>query len=361
MFKDSYKKANDTIKIPNQSRERIKNRLIVAEADRDIKKEKESIINRLFRSNAVLSATFAVLLIVTIGVWIYNPPFMYLDGADSKSADNSGIKRNEQPILDGQEDAIFDTQGREPQSPMPESSNEDVRQPASTGNDKIGVGSYLTYIPYYEVANSIDEIKFDDSIKGENVSEINDDMVVDESGYVYEIKSGGNIGIYSPRDNIKQISSISCKGAKSLLVSKNRLAVISEKRYDKAQIKTQADIFDVSDRRNPQNIGTIEINGKLEASCMYVEFLYVVTRENAKSQNQEDISTYVPSYTDLNGINYVPLEDIYFESKPLTSSVITILSINMEDAVVCDAQGALGYSRVVYSENGRRRVAGEGE
>lgn len=117
----------------------------------------------------------------------------------------------------------------------------------------------------------------------------------------------------------------------------------------------RADIYDVSDRSAPKLVNTYSQDGSYQSSRLIGDKLYIVTNKTVYGQylTEDNLSTYVPSYSVGGEKNYIPAEDIYLRmnnNQPYQEGYLFVCGVDISGEVkYVSGQAILGCGNTMYA------------
>ncbi|HWR26341.1 MAG TPA: beta-propeller domain-containing protein [candidate division Zixibacteria bacterium] len=200
------------------------------------------------------------------------------------------------------------------------------------------------------------------NIQVEGVDEA--DFVKNDGKYIYVLSQRKLVIVDAyPAVDAKTLSEITVSGRpRDMFVNDNRLIVFTEEdgqvmafpEYDYRPMprytpRTTAFIYDISDRKKPEQIANYSINGNYFQSRMIGDFVYFIVKDNVYYYNE---FVDVPSVRQ--GSVKIMAPDVYYFDNPEQNYVFhTIASINVKSDKEINAKSfMMGYSDNLYvSEN----------
>lgn len=112
------------------------------------------------------------------------------------------------------------------------------------------------------------------------------------------------------------------------------------------------EIYDISDRENPDLVKEIEIDGTYFDSRMIGDYIYVVSSEYSYyffRYNQGNYSLNIPEITIDNNTKKIPSDQIYYADSPDVVDTMThVISINLDGLNVNEKSFLIGISQNMY-------------
>lgn len=185
------------------------------------------------------------------------------------------------------------------------------------------------------------------NIQVEGVDEA--DIVKTDGEYIYVISDQKVVIVKAyPAEEAAVLSKIIVNGTlKQIFINKKRLVVFYEN-HSRSEIKTFIDVYDISDRENPEVKREISFDGRYFSSRMIGDYVYVVVKKAAQLVKDEVV---LPEMQSEGVTKVMCASEIYYSDIPHCGYVFTtIVAVNVcEDEQEPSCETILsGYTTNVY-------------
>jgi len=185
------------------------------------------------------------------------------------------------------------------------------------------------------------------NIQVEGVDEA--DIVKTDGEYIYVISDQKVVIVKAyPAEEAAVLSKIIVNGTlKQIFINKKRLVVFYEN-HSRSEIKTFIDVYDISDRENPEVKRDISFDGRYFSSRMIGDYVYVVVKKGAQLVKDEVV---LPEMQSGGVTKLMCATEIYYSDIPHYEYVFTtIVAVNIcEDEQEPSCETILsGYTTNVY-------------
>ncbi|MBR6259610.1 MAG: beta-propeller domain-containing protein [Oscillospiraceae bacterium] len=222
----------------------------------------------------------------------------------------------------------------------------------------------------------------DTNVQVEGVDE--SDIVKTDGKYIYILKDnrtliiakadGGNTSVISKteisedvREYSKDSNDYSYKSqyAENMYLSGDRV-ILLEQVYESSSKndvyinnnRMVAEVFDVSDPKNPKSIGSAGQDGYLVNSRMVDGYIYLITNQYVYDYDEEDPQTYIPVVYRNGEAKILPIGDICIPQNTHSTEWLIISGIDAKTGEQVSSTTILGSGRNVYMKDGSLYVAG---
>ncbi len=338
MFKDSYKRANDAVKLSDSQKEQMLD---------DIKKAKQRRHTRVLPYAAGAIAA-CLLLLVVLDV------FSVFEGGLFHSVNKK--KYDAKSYAD-----IY-----EKLSPLCKGSN-DLK---GEGFDKVSVSEDMNGAAVPEATGSSEEFS-QTNVQTEGVDE--GDIVKTDGEYIYILSytsssisiykaDGENTELVSENELFQSSNSASIYYSDMYYYDDMLIIIANEYKseysnffgyYHNVSEKTKLFFYDVKVKTSPELINSIAIDGSYVQSRLTKGILYVVTSYRVSSGvKKSSPETYIPSYCDENGEALVRASDICIPENIESASYTTVSAVDMENTGKLKSSASiLGGSTDIYASS----------
>ncbi len=380
MFKDKYKKANDSLKPSEATKQRIE-KLIEAEGQK-------KIIQIKFPYKRFIAAV-ASIAIIAVGIYFgasRDSAPIVKDNTESKVIETvkpQNIKNGYKELYNAY-DKLYKRSKSEKHYGYVSKDLVDAEGELVATEDGIALKGNSAADVNTNSSNTQKKDHSDTNVQVEGVDEA--DIVKTDGENIYVLKNdyepfGAKVNVYSAKGiNTRQISSINIKpkkenyrdfNAREMYLSGNRLVVIissfvSENDNSDTQDKvvsfsdvnygyylnsiTQFMVYDITDHKDIKLVNKGAQDGLYCSSRMVGGKLYLVTEHSVKLDGvkKDDIDTYVPKCIVGEDTLYVSESCICIPEAPDSSSMIVTAAYNSKDGKQISSASVLGGGSNVY-------------